>query len=246
MLPIEEAKKLGATALFGEKYGDTVRVVKMGDVSLEFCGGTHLNNTARAGLFHIVSESSVASGVRRIEAVTGPAVLELLERANEVILKTSEAIKTNPAELIHKAEQVTQELKETRRTVEQLKAKEFAANAEHILKSAKEIGGLHVAAVRLQEGDPNALRQMGDALRDKDAAIVAVLALVGEKITLQAVCGKEAVAKGVKAGDIIKAIAPICGGKGGGKPDSAMGGGSDHSKVDEALQAVEAFVRQRL
>ena len=246
VLPIEEAKKLGATALFGEKYGDTVRVVKMGDVSLEFCGGTHLNNTARAGLFHIVSESSVASGVRRIEAVTGPAVLELLERANEVILKTSEAIKTNPAELIHKAEQVTQELKEIRRTVEQLKAKEFAANAEHILKSAKEIGGLHVAAVRLQEGDPNALRQMGDALRDKDAAIVAVLALVGEKITLQAVCGKEAVAKGVKAGDIIKAIAPICGGKGGGKPDSAMGGGSDHSKVDEALQAVEAFVRQRL
>ena len=246
VLPIEEAKKLGATALFGEKYGDTVRVVKMGDVSLEFCGGTHLNNTARAGLFHIVSESSVASGVRRIEAVTGPAVLELLEKANDVILKTSEAIKTNPAELIHKAEQVTQELKETRRTVEQLKAREFAANASQILQSAQEIGGLHVAAVRLQEGDPNALRQMGDALRDKDAAIVAVLALVGEKITLQAVCGKEAVAKGIKAGDIIKAIAPICGGRGGGKPDSAMGGGSDSSKVDEALQAVEAFVRQRL
>ncbi len=243
VLPIEEAKKLGATALFGEKYGDTVRVVKMGDTSLEFCGGTHLDNTARAGLFHIVSEASVASGVRRIEAVTGPAVLELLERENETIARAAEAVKANnPAELVRKAEATVLELKEARRVIEQYKAKESAGGADAILKAAKEIGGLHVATCKLTEGDANSLRKLGDVLRDKDPAAVVVLTLLGDKVTFQAVCGKDAVAKGVKAGDIIKTIAPICGGKGGGKPDSAMGGGSDLSKVDEALAAVEAFV----
>ncbi len=243
VLPVEEAKKLGATALFGEKYGDTVRVVKMGDISLEFCGGTHLDNTARAGLFHIVSEASVASGVRRIEAVTGPAVLELLERENETILRTADTLKANnPAELVRKAEATVQELKEARRVIEQYKDKESAGGADTILKAAKEIGGLRVATCKLTEGDANSLRKLGDVLREKDAAAVVVLALLGEKVTFQAVCGKDAVAKGIKAGDIIKTIAPICGGKGGGKPDSAMGGGSDLSKVDEALTAVEAFV----
>ncbi len=243
VLPVEEAKKLGATALFGEKYGDTVRVVKMGDISLEFCGGTHLDNTARAGLFHIVSEASVASGVRRIEAVTGPAVLELLERENETILRAADTLKANnPAELVRKAETTVQELKEARRVIEQYKDKESAGGADTILKAAKEIGGLRVATCKLTEGDANSLRKLGDVLREKDAAAVVVLALLGEKVTFQAVCGKDAVAKGIKAGDIIKTIAPICGGKGGGKPDSAMGGGSDLSKVDEALTAVEAFV----
>ncbi|MDD7652616.1 MAG: alanine--tRNA ligase [Candidatus Faecousia sp.] len=243
VLPIEEARKLGATALFGEKYGDTVRVVKMGDISLEFCGGTHLDNTAKAGLFHIVSESSIASGVRRIEAVTGPAVLELLARADETILRAAEAVKANsPAELVRKAEQTTQELKEAKRVIDQYKAKESAGGADSILKNARELGGLHVATCKLTQGDANSLRKLGDVLRDKDPAVVAVLALLGEKLTLQAVCGKEAVARGVKAGDIIKTIAPICGGRGGGKPDSAMGGGSDLTKVDEALAAVTDFV----
>ena len=233
---------MGATALFGEKYGDTVRVVKMGDVSLELCGGTHLNNTARAGLFHIVSEASVASGVRRIEAITGPAVLKLLEQADATIAQAAEAVKANPAELVHKAEQTVAELKEARRVIEQYKAKESAGGAEDILRSAKILGGVHVAVRKLTQGDPGALRMLGDVLRDKDPDIVAVLALVGEKVTFQAVCGKNAVAKGLRAGDIIKAIVPICGGRGGGKPDSAMGGGTDLGKVDQALAAVETFV----
>ena len=242
VLPTEEAKKMGATALFGEKYGDTVRVVKMGDVSLELCGGTHLNNTARAGLFHIVSEASVASGVRRIEAVTGPAVLKLLEQADATIAQAAGAVKANPAELVHKAEQTVAELKEARRVIEQYKAKESAGGAEDILRSAKILGGVHVAVRKLTQGDPGALRMLGDVLRDKDPDIVAVLALVGEKVTFQAVCGKNAVAKGLRAGDIIKATVPICGGRGGGKPDSAMGGGTDLGKVDQALAAVETFV----
>ncbi len=242
VLPIEEAKKMGATALFGEKYGDTVRVVKMGDVSLELCGGTHLNNTARAGLFHIVSEASVASGVRRIEAITGPAVLKLLEQADATIAQAAGAVKANPAELVHKAEQTVAELKEARRVIEQYKAKESAGGAEDILRSAKILGGVHVAVRKLTQGDPGALRMLGDVLRDKDPDIVAVLAMVGEKVTFQAVCGKNAVAKGLRAGDIIKAIVPICGGRGGGKPDSAMGGGTDLGKVDQALAAVETFV----
>ena len=242
VLPTEEAKKMGATALFGEKYGDTVRVVKMGGVSLELCGGTHLNNTARAGLFHIVSEASVASGVRRIEAVTGPAVLKLLEQADATIAQAAGAVKANPAELVHKAEQTVAELKEARRVIEQYKAKESAGGAEDILRSAKLLGGVHVAVRKLTQGDPGALRMLGDVLRDKDPDIVAVLALVGEKVTFQAVCGKNAVAKGLRAGDIIKAIVPICGGRGGGKPDSAMGGGTDLGKVDQALAAVETFV----
>ena len=243
VLPIEEAKKLGATALFGEKYGDTVRVVKMGDLSLEFCGGTHLDNTAKAGLFHIVSESSIASGVRRIEAVTGPALLALLAKDDETIVKAAEVMKANPAELVRKAEQTVSELKEARRIIEQYKAKESAGGADEILRSAKDLGGLHVTTRKLTQGDANSLRQLGDMLRDKDPAVVAVLALVGEKVTFQAVCGKDAVARGVKAGDIIKTIAPICGGRGGGKPDSAMGGGADLGKVDEALDAVGTFVQ---
>ena len=246
VLPIEEAKKLGATALFGEKYGDTVRVVKMGDISLEFCGGTHLDNTAKAGLFHIVSEASVASGVRRIEAVTGPAVLELLEKETQTIARAADAVKANPAELVRKAEATVQELKEAKRVIEQYKAKESAGGADAILKNAREVGGLHVATATLTEGDANSLRKLGDVLRDKDACAVVVLALLGEKVTFQAVCGKEAVAKGIKAGDIIKTITPICGGKGGGKPDSAMGGGSDLTKVEEALAAVETFVASKM
>ncbi len=246
-LPIEEAKKKGAVAMFGEKYGDTVRVVEMGEngsVSMEFCGGTHLSNTAEAGLFRIVSEASVASGVRRIEAVTGPAVLELLNKAENTIQSAANTLHTNPAELERRAEQLTEELREAKRLVEQYKAKESAGSAGDLLKSAADVGGLHVVTTTVASGDPNSLRQMGDVQRDKDDSVVAVIALAGEKVTLLAVCGKDAVARGVKAGDIIKTIAPIVGGKGGGKPDSAMGGGSDSAKVADALAAVKPFVEK--
>jgi len=247
-LPIEEAKKKGAVAMFGEKYGDVVRVVEMGEgdkcVSMEFCGGTHLDNTAKAGAFRITSEGSVASGVRRIEATTGVATYEDVNQEHEALRAAAAALKTTPNELGGRIEQTLNELKEAKRLIEQYKARESAGSAGDLLKDAADVGGLHVVTTTLASGDPNSLRQMGDVLRDKDAAVVAVIALAGEKVTLLAVCGKDAVARGVKAGDIIKSIAPIVGGKGGGKPDSAMGGGSDASKVSDALAAVKPFVEK--
>ena len=246
-MPIEEARKSGATALFGEKYGDVVRVVSMGDYSVELCGGTHLSNTAKAGLFHISSEGSVASGVRRIEATTGLRTLETLHRDIEAIAAVSALFKANPADMLQKVEQQNAELKEARRQIQQYKDKESAGGADSLLKNAKDVGGLHVVTCSQGECDAAALRKMGDALRDKDSAVVAVISAVnGEKITFQCVCGKDAVSKGVRAGDIIKHITAIAGGKGGGKPDSAMGGGNDVSKLKEALSAVEGFVESKL
>ena len=246
-MSIDDAKKSGATALFGEKYGSSVRVVSMGDVSKELCGGTHLNNTAKVGSFHILSEGSVASGVRRIEAVTGLRTLETLRDTIEKIESLSALYKTAPDTLVERARQQMDELREAKRAIEQFKAKESAGGAESMLAAAKSLGGLHIVTAKKKDLDANALRQMGDVLRDKDAAVVALIASVsGDKITLQCVCGKDAVAKGVRAGDIIKTIAPIVSGRGGGKPDSAMGGGTDLGKLDEALAAVEKFVSEKI
>ena len=246
-MPIEAAKEKGATALFGEKYGDTVRVVSMGEgYSVELCGGTHLDNTAKVGTFHIQSEFSVASGVRRIEAITGKKTLECMTGHCCTISELADCLKTKPATLKDKAETVMTEIKRLQQQVEKYKAKESAGGADDMLKKAEDVGGLHVVTATVTEGDVNSLRKLGDLLRDKDSAVVAVIALVGEKLSLLAVCGKDAVAKGIKAGDIIKTIAPIVGGKGGGKPDSAMGGGSDKSKVNEALAAVKPFVAEKL
>ena len=242
VLPIEEAKKKGAVAMFGEKYGEVVRVVEMGDVSMEFCGGTHLDNTAKAGSFRILSEGSVASGVRRIEAVVGMEAQNAMWNDREKLREASAMLKTSPDLLVGRILAMQDEIKEYKRQIEQFKAKESAGGADDMLKSAEDVNGLHVLTATVTEGDANSLRQLGDVLRDKDSAVVAVIALVGEKLSLLAVCGKDAVAKGVKAGDIIKTIAPIVGGKGGGKPDSAMGGGSDKSKVADALAAVKPFV----
>ncbi len=248
VLPIEEAKKRGAIALFGEKYGDTVRVVDMGGgYSVEFCGGTHLDNTAKAGVFHIVSEFSVASGVRRIEATTGQISLEIMNRNQQMLFEVAAALKAKPGELREKAQQNVEELKELRHMVDAFKAKDAIGEAGRFLMGAKDVGGLKVLTASLADADADRLRKMGDFLRDKDAAVVAVLSAVKDgKITFLAICGKDAVARGVKAGDIIKAIAPICGGKGGGKPDSAMGGGSDVLKLDDALAAVDDFVSGKL
>ena len=250
-LPVEEAKKRGATALFGEKYGDVVRVVTMGDdektVSMELCGGTHLDNTAKVGPFRIVSEASVASGVRRIEAVTGKACLELTDEMNQRLVRVAEALKTTPAELFAKAEASMREIRDLHQTIEKMKDRLFAGEVDQFLFSAKNIGGLRVITANRGAVDAADLRRMGDFLRDKASSVVAVLSAVnGDKATLLAVCGKDAVAKGVKAGDIIKSIAPIIGGKGGGKPDSAMGGGSDLLKVDDALAAVDDYVASKV
>ena len=244
---IEEAKKRGAIALFGEKYGETVRVVEMGDFSVEFCGGTHLDNTAKTGVFRIKSEGSVASGVRRIEATVGRQSLETMNRNQELLFQAAQVLKTTPGELAGRAEQQMQEMKQLRSALEKFKAQASLGEATQFLMAAKELGGLKVLAANRSGLDANEMRRMGDFLRDKEPGVVGVLASInGEKVSLLAVCGKEAVAKGIKAGDIIKAIAPIVGGRGGGKPDSAMGGGTELLKIDDALAAVDDFVAGKL
>ena len=246
-MPIEEARKTGAIALFSEKYGDVVRVVNIGNgYSVEFCGGTHLDNSAKAGMFHIDSEFSVASGVRRIEAVTGKRALEEMNRFQDMLFQASAALKVKPVDLKEKAGQMMAEARELRQTIEKLKSREFVSETDQFLMSAKTVKGLKVFSMSRSGMPADDMRKMGDFLRDKEPKVAALLASVNEeKITFLAVCGKEAVAKGVKAGDIIKTIAPICGGKGGGKPDSAMGGGSDLLKLDDALAALDDFVNEK-
>ena len=247
VLPIEEAKKKGAVAMFGEKYGDVVRVVEMGDVSMEFCGGTHLDNTAKVGLFRIKSEGSVASGVRRIEAITGKQTLEELRSGQEKLMRATQLLKTTSNELESRIGGMLSEMKEIRSQLEKFKEQASLGEARSFLTSAKEVKSLKLVTAQRDGMDANALRKLGDFLRDKEPKIVGVLASVNDgKVTLLAVCGKEAVASGIKAGDIIKAIAPICGGKGGGKPDSAMGGGTEVSKVDDALAAVDDLILSKL
>ena len=247
VLPIDEAKAKGAVAVFGEKYGDTVRVVEMGEFSMELCGGTHLDNTAKAGTFRIKSEGSVASGVRRIEATVGKLSLETMNRNQELLFRAAQIFKTTPGELAAKAEQQTAELKSTRQALEKFKAEASLGEARQFLTAAKDVGGLKVLTIHRDGMDANALRQMGDFLRDKENGVVAVLSSVnGGKITFLAVCGPEAVKRGIKAGDLVKAVCAVCGGKGGGKPDSAMGGGSDLLKLDDALAIVDDFVAEKL
>ncbi len=247
-LPIEEAKKRGAIALFGEKYGDTVRVVDMGHgFSVEFCGGTHLDNTAKAGIFHIESEFSVASGVRRIEATTGLVTLENMRCQRNTLLEAASAVKAKPGELKEKVLQFVEEMRELRHSLEKLKAREAAGETDRLLFGTHEVGGLKVLTATIPDADAARLRQIGDMLRDKDPNIVAVLAAVsGDKITFLSVCGHDAVARGIKAGDIIRQVSAIAGGSGGGKPESAMGGGKDPLMVDNALAMVDNFVSMKL
>ena len=246
-LPLEEARSRGAVATFGEKYGATVRVVTMGDFSMELCGGTHLDNTAKAGMFRIKSESSVASGVRRIEATTGRVSIDDTRHGRNTLLKAAQFFKTTPNTILERMEQQANEMKELRQAVEKFKAEASLGEARQVMASAKTVNGLHIITGTRQNMDANALRAMGDFLRDKDPSVVAVLASInGEKVSFLAVCGKEAVARGIKAGDLVKSVSAVCGGKGGGKPDSAMGGGTDLLKVDDALATVDDFVVSKL
>ena len=247
-MPIEQAKERGAIALFSEKYGDVVRVVDMGKgYSVEFCGGTHLNNTAKVGVFHISSEFSVASGVRRIEATTGKASLETMNRNQNMLFQAAAVLKAKPGELREKAEATLAEMKRLHQSLEKLRAQQAAGETDRLLFGTHEVGPLRVVTATVPDADSNRLRQMGDILRDKEPNIVAVLACVSkEKITFLCVCGKQAIVSGVKAGDIIKQVCAIAGGSGGGKPDSAMGGGKDPLMVDNALAIVDNVVSMKL
>jgi alanyl-tRNA synthetase len=246
-MPIEKAKEMGAMALFSEKYGDTVRVVNMGGYSIELCGGTHLDNTAKIGPFRIESEGSVASGVRRIEAITGKACLAEMELARQRVYDACAILKTKPAELAQKLESQIEEIKTLKRAVETYKDRETSGEVDRILFNAHKVGDVRVITANIPDADAGKLRKLGDQIRDKAADMVAVLSTVADgKITFLAVCGKDAVAKGLKAGDLVKLVCTECGGSGGGKPDSAMGGGKDVVKLDNALALVDDFVASKL
>ena len=246
-MSMAQAKASGATALFSEKYGDVVRVVNMGGKSIELCGGTHVDNTAKIGPFRITGESSVASGVRRVEAITGKAYLREMEAVNRRMYAAAEVLHAKPADLIAKAKGFTAELKEARQNVERMKEKILHSDVDRFLYASKNIGGIKVITTTRTDLDAGDLRKLGDFLRDKDPDTVAVLATATEsKVTFVAVCGKNAVAKGIRAGDLVRAVSAVTGGKGGGKPDSAMGGGSEVLKIDDALAIVDDFVAEKL
>ena len=247
-MPIDEAKKLGAMALFGEKYGDIVRVVNAKGVSIEFCGGTHVDNTAKLGLFHIISESSVAAGVRRIEAVTGLNVLETLYKKDTLVAETAENLKAqNPADIAKRAASVMTELKETKQALQDAESKLSAGRLSDILKEAVTVGDIRLATSKLSGVLPDALRQMTDTAKAENDDLVTVLASVnGEKITFCVSCGKTALAKGAHAGNLVREVAKLTGGNGGGKPDSAMAGGKDAQKIDEALLTASEILKSQL
>ena len=249
-MPIEEAKKLGAMALFGEKYGDVVRVVSAGDFSVELCGGTHADNTAKLGLFKIVSESSVAAGIRRITAVTGFGVLKHIENDERIMQSAAAAMKLgNVAELDKRAATLAAEVKAKDRELAELRSEISALKAGSLMDSARQVGGVRLITAEVEVSNPGELRSMCDTARDNGADIVAVFAGVNkEKGTLNfaCACGADAIKLGAHAGNIVRETAKIAGGSGGGKPDSAMAGAKDTSKADEALAAVDSIVSAML
>ena len=246
-LPIDEAKKLGAEAQFGEKYGAVVRVVSMGDYSIEFCGGCHLKNTAQAGLFKILSEGGVASGVRRIEAVTGMGVYEYIKSKDSTIEAIAKNLKSNESDVVKKSEIVMEELKNANKELESINAKLASEKAGSVMSNAVKIGDIDLIAARMDGQTADSLKTMADDIKAKNEnAVIAFAAQTDGKITFVVMAAKNAVAQGAHSGKIIKEISAIAGGSGGGKPDMAQGGGKDASKIDEALAAVADVINGQL
>ncbi len=244
-MDIEHAKELGAMALFGEKYGDRVRVVQMGDYSIELCGGCHVNNTAQVGLFKILSESGVASGIRRIEAVTGKGVLEYLNQVHETLQKTADVLKTNLHEVLQKAESVVIENRSLQKEVETMKTQMAGNQSASLLEKAENISGIKLVVAKIDGADSDTLRKMGDSLKDKEQNLVLVLAGVNEnKAVLVCMATKEAVSHGIHAGNIVREVAKVADGGGGGKPESAQAGAKDLTKLDEALTTAKSVVKR--
>ena len=243
-MPIEEAKKMGAMMLFGEKYGDIVRVVKAGDASTEFCGGTHVASTGELGLFKIVSEASVAAGVRRIVALTGTGVLNYLNECEDTVKFASATFKSADNEVKDRITAIVAENKAKDKEIQNLNAEMTKLKSADMFSSAVDVDGLEFYTAKVEGTTPDALRSMGDDVKTKGDNVVAVLAGVnGDKANFVAVCGKGAIAKGVKAGDLVKEVAKIANGSGGGRPDSAMAGAKDITKIDEALSKAEEIVK---
>ncbi len=237
-MPIEEAKKMGAMMLFGEKYGDIVRVVKAGDFSTEFCGGTHVSNSGQIGLFKITGESSVAAGVRRITAVTGTNLLANYQASEALIKFSAAALKTGISDVKEKIESHVADNKAKDKEIQALNAEITKFKSADMFSKPVDVNGLEVYIAKLDGTTPDALRSMGDDLKNKADNVVGVIAGVnGEKASIVAVCGKGAIARGVKAGDVVREVAKLAGGGGGGRPDSAMAGAKDISKLDDALNS---------
>ena len=248
-MPIDEAKKLGAMALFGEKYGDIVRVVKAGDFSTELCGGTHVNNTGKLGLFKIVSESSVAAGVRRIEGVTGYGVLDYIAKDNSLIRNTAAAMKlANVTELDKRASVLMADLKAKEKEIEQLRSEVSQLKTGDIMSNAVEIGGVKLVALTVEGVNPGELRAMGDKVKENENAVAVICGISADKTgaNFACACGKQAVALGAHAGNIAKAVSKLAGGSGGGRPDSAMAGTKDVSGVKAAMDSVADIVKDML
>lgn len=242
-MPIEEAKKMGAMMLFGEKYGDIVRVVKAGDFSTEFCGGTHVENSGELGLFKIISEASVAAGVRRITAVTGLNLIKYLNQNEAMVKLVASALKTAENEITQKAQTVVAELREKDKEIQKLNAELTKLRSADMFSKPEKIGELELFTAKISNTTPDALRAMGDDLKaGNDNAVGVIAGINGEKATIVAICGKNAVKAGVKAGDVVRQTAQLAGGSGGGRPDSAMAGAKDLSKLDDAIFAVKSIV----
>lgn len=243
---IEDARQMGAMALFGEKYGDVVRVVTMGDFSIELCGGAHLTNTAQVGTFKIISENGIAAGVRRIEALTGTEALKYYQSQEEQLKQICKAVKANTENVVYKVEQIVSEQKETTKEIEKLKAKLAGGAVEEILSQKQQINGISVICANVKDADANALKTMGDQLKVKLGSGIVVLASgKGDKVNLVAMATDDVVKKGIHAGNIVKAAAACCCGGGGGRPNMAQAGGKDASKIEEALQKAKEVIQQQ-
>lgn len=246
-MPIEEAKKMGAMMLFGEKYGDIVRVVKAGDFSTEFCGGTHVKNSGEIGLFKIISESSVASGVRRITAITGSNLIAHVYKTDALMSFVAGLLKTSANEIETRLTDIVEESKAKDKTIKALEDELAKMKSAEVLSAPQDIDSLAFYCGTLNDVAPDALRSMGDDLKTKGDNVVAVIAGVnGDKANIVAVCGKDAIAKGVKAGDVVREVAKLAGGGGGGRPDSAMAGCKDVSKLGSAMEKAADIVRSMM
>ncbi len=243
----EQALKMGATALFGEKYGDTVRVVKMADYSMEFCGGTHVSNTARIGLFKITSETGIGAGLRRIEAITGVKALAYLNRRSEVVEASARILKTKPGEVLHRIEALVSQVKELERQVNTLQDRLVSYQSEEMLKSTVDVDGVKVLSAQVQVTGMDALRSMADILRDKLGSGVIVLGtVIGGKVNFVAVVTKDLLDKGIHAGKLIEQVARVTGGGGGGRPDMAQAGGKEPEKIKAALDKAAEIVKAQI
>ena len=245
-LPIEEAKKKGATALFGEKYGNIVRVVTVPEFSMEFCGGSHVDNTAQIGMFKIVSEGSSGAGVRRIEAVTGHGAVAHVKATEDMVKGLAASLKCRVADVPARLDALHAELKAAQKKADELAAEIAKAQVSDVADQVQEIKGVPVLVQKVNADSIDALRNLGDQMRDKVGGVIVLAAVIGEKVSILTMATKDAVASGAHSGNIVKAVAKLCGGGGGGRPDMAQAGAKDVAKVEEALAAAPAIIEGML